>query len=919
MSAAKSNFLLARLRIGKRLWLAFGLLVVLLVAATGTGSLGLVEVRNNIHMLLDGADETRLAMTVDAKMFAMRMQIRNYAYTGEEKFVDAANGIKTELIASIDALRVAAENPEHRRKVDAVTDQVSQYFPNFQRLVEARRRIETLLHDRMDPVGQRLTASFDEIRTTALADGDTQAAYQAGGAAEHWLLARLYANRYVGMGELSARAKVEEEMRSLNEQMHKLEAELQNPRRRQLAAEIGENARQYIAAFTEITTLNGDLITLRDQTLVQTGEQIGREIGGIVSMTQAAQAEVENDAGVQVQNALVLSLIIGGISVLIGLLAAYFIARSIINPVNGIKKVMADLTEGHLDITVPYTENGDEMGEMARAIDAFKDVSVAALRTKIGLDNVSAKVMMADRDGRIVYTNRALVGMFQAAESDVKRSLPNFDAKNLLGANIDVFHKDPSHQRRLLENLTASYSGWAKAGGRTFQVLAHPVVGQRGERMGTIVEWRDLTEELKVEEEIGSIVDGAVRGDFSKRIDLEDKTGFFKLVSEGINKLAENVAGVSEELANMLQSLSHGDLTRRIDRQYEGVFQRLKDDFNATAEKLSDIVGRISQATGAISEAAREVAAGSLDLSERTEQQASSLEETAASMEELAATVRSNAENAKQVNEVAGGARGAADRGGKVAVDAVEAMRRIEASSQKISDIIGVIEEIAFQTNLLALNAAVEAARAGDAGRGFAVVAQEVRTLAQRSAQASKEIKALIIDSNTQVRGGVELVGAAGTALSDIVAGVSRVADLVSEIARATAEQANGLDEVNSAVAQMDEMTQKNAALVEESSAAARSLEGKSHDLESLISFFNLGGGAGYAATGYGQTAARTAPAPTRSAGSGGSGRADGGRAAPVRPANGSKKGGGDGRRPAAQAQTLRRVETTDDPDWKEF
>jgi methyl-accepting chemotaxis protein len=242
-----------------------------------------------------------------------------------------------------------------------------------------------------------------------------------------------------------------------------------------------------------------------------------------------------------------------------------------------------------------------------------------------------------------------------------------------------------------------------------------------------------------------------------------------------------------------------------------------------------------------VGSAASEIAAGSADLSARTEQQASSLEETAASMEELSATVRQNSENAQQANQLATTAREAADRGGRVTTQAVEAMTRIEGASQKISDIIGVIDEIAFQTNLLALNAAVEAARAGEAGKGFAVVASEVRTLAQRSAQASKEIKGLILDSGNQVKDGVKLVNAAGEALEGIVGSVKKVADIVSEIAAASAEQASGVEQVNSAVTQMDEMTQKNAALVEESAAAARSLEEQASELTRLIGFFSTG------------------------------------------------------------------------------
>jgi methyl-accepting chemotaxis protein len=501
---------------------------------------------------------------------------------------------------------------------------------------------------------------------------------------------------------------------------------------------------------------------------------------------------------------------------------------------------MADLTEGKLSVGVPHTGQQDEPGDMARAVAAFKDEAVEALRSRIALERVSANIMMADVDGRILYANDAIMAMFRDAEADLRVSLPGFDAKTLIGQNFDVFHRDPGHQRRLLADLTQTHRGWAKTGGRSFQVIANPVVSRQGERLGTVIEWRDLTEELAIEAEIGAMVENAVRGDFTHRIELDGKTGFFRLVSEGINRLSENIAAVTEELASVLEALSQGDLTRRIDKQYEGVFQRLKDDFNGTVARLSEIVQRIDQAAGSIAVASREVAEGSLDLSERTEQQASSLEETAASMEQLAATVRSNADNAQQVNGYATEARSAASRGGEVAASAVEAMRRIEQSSQKIADIIGVIDEIAFQTNLLALNAAVEAARAGDAGRGFAVVAQEVRQLAQRSAQASKEIKALILDSGGQVRDGVDLVRSAGSSLTGIVSGIGRVADLVSEIARATAEQASGLDEVNIAIAQMDEMTQKNAALVEESTAAARSLEEQADQLRRQMTFFTL-------------------------------------------------------------------------------
>ncbi|MDH3662756.1 MAG: methyl-accepting chemotaxis protein [Alphaproteobacteria bacterium] len=262
--------------------------------------------------------------------------------------------------------------------------------------------------------------------------------------------------------------------------------------------------------------------------------------------------------------------------------------------------------------------------------------------------------------------------------------------------------------------------------------------------------------------------------------------------------------------------------------------------------QFRELVTQIHAATNEVENAAAEIASGTNDLSKRTEQAASSLEETAASTEQLSATVKQNAENAANANQLADEANGTASRGGEVAGRAVTAMSGIEGSAQKISDIIGVIDEIAFQTNLLALNASVEAARAGEAGKGFAVVAQEVRQLAQRSAQAASDIKILIQDSNGQVKEGVQLVNQAGEALTEIVGSIGKVAGIVRDIAGASQEQAAGVQEINSSVASMDQMTQQNSALVEQSTAAARALSDQAGRLGELMGFFKLdGSGAG--------------------------------------------------------------------------
>ncbi|WP_296595776.1 PAS domain-containing methyl-accepting chemotaxis protein [Phenylobacterium sp.] len=294
-------------------------------------------------------------------------------------------------------------------------------------------------------------------------------------------------------------------------------------------------------------------------------------------------------------------------------------------------------------------------------------------------------------------------------------------------------------------------------------------------------------------------------------------------------------------LAQGLSRLSGGDLTATIEAEFRGAYVRIRDDFNATAASLRQAMESVLNTTGAIRGGADEISSASDDLSRRTEQQAATLEETAAALDEITATVKRSAEGAREASQVASGARSEAERSGDVVREAVAAIHDIQQSSGQISQIIGVIDEIAFQTNLLALNAGVEAARAGEAGKGFAVVASEVRALAQRSAEAAKEIKTLITQSSTQVDRGVKLVNDTGAALTGIVDRVASIDGLVSEIAQSAQEQATGLAQVNTAVNQMDQVTQQNAAMVEEATAAAAQLKREAAELDQLVARFDVG------------------------------------------------------------------------------
>ncbi|QGG81288.1 chemotaxis protein [Litorivicinus lipolyticus] len=481
-------------------------------------------------------------------------------------------------------------------------------------------------------------------------------------------------------------------------------------------------------------------------------------------------------------------------------------------------------------------------------------------RIKQGLDSVNTSTMIADADGNIIYLNRSAQALMTSSNDNLRAILPNFDHNTVLGSNFDIFHANPAHQRNLLGNLTGTHTSEISVGTQIFQLIANPVFDDDKQRLGTIVEWDERTLERAVEKEIESIVGQASNGNLSARIAEHDKDGFMLTLAQGVNKMAESAEAIVGETNTVMSAMAAGDLTQRITSNFEGQFGELATNVNQTIAQMTSTIEQILQSSEQIRAGAEEIAQGNSDLSHRTEEQASSLEETASSMEEMTGLVRQTAENARNVNELASGVRDDAAAGGDVVKKAVDAMGAISESSKQISDIITVIDEIAFQTNLLALNAAVEAARAGEQGRGFAVVAGEVRSLAQRSAEAAKEIKDLIRDSSNKVSDGTQLVNQSGETLQSLVTSIATVADRVAEITRAADEQSSGIEQVNTAISQMDEMTQQNAALVEQASAAGENMAEQARQMVAAANVFKVDGSGGTGA----RTPAQVTPAPPR-------------------------------------------------------
>jgi methyl-accepting chemotaxis protein len=525
-----------------------------------------------------------------------------------------------------------------------------------------------------------------------------------------------------------------------------------------------------------------------------------------------------------------------GSALLFSLFAGIAQVRSIVRPIENAIYALGQVQGGNFNNRIEIGRY-DELGRLADGVrstqiklgydlDSSRRAADAAQRINNALDHASTGVMIADPTGAIIYLNRAVVAMFKTSEAEIRKDLPNFKADQLMGSNIDGFHKNPAHQRGILSSFTSTHRATINLGNRVFKLAANPVFNAQGQRLGASVEWTDITAEVRIQEEIQSIVQAAVSGDLTRRIELTGKDGFSKELSVAINTLADTTSRVIDDAVRVAGKLAEGDLCDSIQSEYEGTFKVLKDSINAAVGKLARTVSEVRDAAEALSGASEQVSSTAQTLNQGASAQAASVEETSASVEEMTASITQNAENAKVTDGIATKSASEAAQGGKAVEETVSAMKQIAGK-------IGIIDDIAYQTNLLALNAAIEAARAGEHGKGFAVVAAEVRKLAERSQVAAQEIGQL-------AGGSVEVSERAGKLLVEMVPSIKKTSDLVQEIAAASEEQSSSVGQINTSMTQLNQITQQNASASEELAATAEEMSSQAEQLQQLMAFFKV-------------------------------------------------------------------------------
>lgn len=796
--------------IRSKLIASFAFIVLLVMALSSYNITKIDESADGFKSYREMARDSVLAGRVQANMLMVRMNVKDFLVDPSEKEVKEFNEYFDKTRSFVDKALVEIQKPGRAELVVEISEGLNTYKKAFEQVQSYMDKRNNIVQNVLDVNGPKIEKLYSAVKYSAKKDGDIEASLAVADGLRSLLLGRLYASKFIKSNAQQDMDRVITELEDLDHKMEEVSKQIQNPTRIKQLKDAHDLIITYEDGVKELKTI----IDARNKIINEQLNVIGPRIAKLSEDVKYSIKADQDTIGPAVQqlneNLITTILIISLVVIVIGILIAIAIPKSIANGLTSIQDKLSQISSsGDFSIRAD-TNRQDEIGKMGAATNSLLNNIQSAIKE-------SNMVVSAMADGD--FEKRIQVQL--NGELDI--------LKNGINSSADSISQTMTELETILDAMNdGDFNAQVHTGFKgDFKLMmdnASSTMKALNQTIGGII----------------SVMDEMQQGRFQSRVEINAKGDLAKL-KDGVNNSLESIHNAMSDIIAIVKAQSEGDLTQQITKQYHGDLRTLTEAINTTSNKLIGVVSQAVQATNIVNDSSSEVSSGAIKLSQRMQQQAASLEETSATMTEMNSQVQSNTKNAVDANHLADEVQSEAKNGTLVMKQTIQAMDAIQESSHKIADIVSLIDGIAFQTNLLALNAAVEAARAGEHGRGFAVVAGEVRSLAQKSADAAKEIKTLIDETVERVNQGSNLASESGEMLNKINDSINSVAEMINQIAQASSEQAEGVNRVHSSITEIDRVTQENNHLVQDTSTAADTMGQQASSLSQDMSFFNTG------------------------------------------------------------------------------